>query len=189
MIVEISSVFESREHDGSWTVFWNRSFLAFKSPRLSDWISSQIFKLWSWSFFSKCAKFYVDFENARKVWQKVFSFGGNVVWTCCLNLSELWGEYMRLAVNVLASRSKISDRPKKRCFLTQFGPAWWKSRVKLQPWKLQQCLQAVNTLIPERCSETEGFGHSSNYIFRSQWLLKYLSYEAHLFFQKAQNFI
>ena len=51
-------------------------------------------KLWSWSFFSKCAKFYVVFKNAIKISEKAFGFEDIYVWTCCKKLSQIWRENM-----------------------------------------------------------------------------------------------
>ena len=40
----------------------------------------------------------------------------------------------------------------------------------------------------EEFSETRPFMHLSKHVFRSQWLQKYLSYEAFLFFSKCLKF-
>ena len=61
--------------------------------------------------------------------------------------------------------------------------------IKFLPWWLQQCLIPVNTFPLEESSKTETFGHSSNHIFRSQKLPKYLSYEADIFFQDMEDFV
>ena len=53
-----------------------------------------MFNLWDWSFFSKCSKFYVDFENAIKIWENVLGFEDNCVWTCCENFCQLWWEHV-----------------------------------------------------------------------------------------------
>ena len=66
---------------------------------------------------------------------------------------------MQPAVNVLPSTANMSDPPKERCFLMQFVLVQWKSRVKVHPCILQQCLRPENTLIPERCSERGAFGN------------------------------
>ena len=72
-----------------------------------------------------------------------------------------------MPVNVLPNRPKISDLTKERSFLTQFVLDELKTRIKVQPCRLQQFLRPVNTLIPEGCSETGAFGHSRNNMFWS----------------------
>ena len=61
--------------------------------------------------------------------------------------------------------------------------------MKMLACRFQQCLGFVNTLTLEGCSETGAFGHSRNHIFWSLKLQNYLSCEADLFFQNAENFI
>ena len=70
--VQIWAVLEIREHVDSRRVFWNKSFLTFKQAHFLESITSQIFELSSWSFFSKYATFHVYFENAMKIWEIVF---------------------------------------------------------------------------------------------------------------------
>ena len=65
--VLISAVFVTREHLDWPKVFYSRSFRALKQSHFSHSICSEIFKLWRWSFFSKCTKFYVDCKNAIKI--------------------------------------------------------------------------------------------------------------------------
>ena len=54
---------------------------------------------------------------------------------------------------------------------------------------MEQCLRALNTLISKRSSERGDFKNSSNHIFRSKEIRKYLKYEADICFGNAQNFI
>ena len=48
--------------------------LPFKEAHLSEPITSKIFEPSSWSFFSKCANFHVDFKNATKISEIAFGF-------------------------------------------------------------------------------------------------------------------
>ena len=65
-------------------------------------------------FFSKCSKFYVDFENRIKLRENLTALTIiDSVWTCCGSFCQLWQEYMWSAVSVLKSGPKISD-PTKR---------------------------------------------------------------------------
>ena len=97
-------------------MFKNRSFRALRRPHLSGSITSEIFKLWSWPFFTKRAKFCVDSKNAIKIWENVLRFWHNSVWTYCGNFSHLWREYMWSAVNVLPNFPKIGDMTKADFF-------------------------------------------------------------------------
>ena len=52
----------------------------------------------------------------------------------------------------------------------------------------RQCLELVNTLIAERCSEARRFGRSSNHLPRSQYFGKYWNYKTHIFLSKCSKF-
>ena len=67
-------------------------------------------------FFREWGKFCVDSKNAKKIMEKLLCFWENSVWTCCENFSNLWGEYMRSAVNVLPGSTKILDPTKGDVF-------------------------------------------------------------------------
>ena len=90
-----------------------------------------MFRVWSWSFFSKCAIIYADCKNGIKSVGSVSSFWDNGVWICCRNISKLWREYMWSAVNVLPKRPKVSDLNKRNVSLLNFswlnGKLGWKS--------------------------------------------------------------
>ena len=79
-------------------------------------ITSEVFNLWGWSFFSKFAKLYVDWKNGIKYSENVYSFWDNGVLTCCGNFSQLWREYMWSASNVLPNSPKIADLIKRNAF-------------------------------------------------------------------------
>ena len=61
------------------------------------------------TFFWKYSKFYVYFENSRKIQENVEVFEANFVWTCSGSFYQLWQEYMWSAVDVLESGPKVSD--------------------------------------------------------------------------------
>ena len=50
----------------------------------------------------------------------------------------------------------------------KFFPDQCKIRIKVPLCRIYQSFGVVNTLIPERYSETGAFWHSSNHIFRNQ---------------------
>ena len=63
-------------------------------------------------FFSKCRKFYVDFENSIEVPENADGFEDNCLWTLCKNFCQFQQEHMWSAVNVLKSGPKISGPTK-----------------------------------------------------------------------------
>ena len=69
-----------------------QELLGIQVPHFLNSIPSEIWTLWSWSFFSKCTKFCVDSNNAINISENVFGFWDNSVWTWCGNFSQLWGE-------------------------------------------------------------------------------------------------
>ena len=88
----------------------------------------QINQLWSSSFFCKCSKFDVDFENARNSWEKAFCFWDNCFRTGCVKLSLLRREYWSSAINVLTNTYKAflltkTDFFRLNCFtiITKYG--------------------------------------------------------------------
>ena len=64
-------------------------------------VISEIQQLWVPSFFKKCSKFNLDFENAWKNSEKLFCFWDNWIWIGCIYLSLLTKKYLWLTVNVL----------------------------------------------------------------------------------------
>ena len=61
----------------------------YKKPHFFESITSEIFQLWSWFFFSKCTKFCADCENAKKVPDNVFRFWDDGIQTRCGNFSQI----------------------------------------------------------------------------------------------------
>ena len=120
-------------------------------------------------------KFHVYTKNAKKVSQKVSGFFDNVIWGGNGKLSLLLREYSRLTVRLLTSSTKIWDLSKKKKFLTQFGSEWWKSRIKILFWRLQECLEIVNTFTAKGFSERSPVIHLTKHLFRSRSSQKYLT--------------
>ena len=79
----VSAVFNTREHLDSRRVLWRRGFPAFKKPYFSESVTSEIFKLKSWCFFSKFRKFCADSENTSKIREDVFHCRDNGSGTRC----------------------------------------------------------------------------------------------------------
>ena len=124
---KIWAVLARREYCDSRKVFWNRSFFALKEAHILESISSKVFERSSWSFFSKCSKFHVDFKNAMKIPKVLFGFQDNCVWTGFWNLFQLWGEYMWSTVNVLTKSLYVLDLIQGDVF--QLNLSWIKWRL------------------------------------------------------------
>ena len=105
-VVQIATVFESVYHVACQRVLWNGTFSTNIYPRFLECVIWQINQLWSSSFFCKCSKFHVDFENARNSWEKPFPFWDNFFRIGCVKLSLLRREYWSSAVNVLTNTYK-----------------------------------------------------------------------------------
>ena len=90
-------------------MFWKRIFRAFREPHYSWSRNSEIFQLWSSSFFSKCSKFDVYLKNGIKIAENVFGFWHNFVQTSCGKISLMRWEYMWSPVKLLKHRPNISD--------------------------------------------------------------------------------
>ena len=58
-------------------------------------------------FFSKCAKIFINFGNAKRNPENVFFCCDNNSWTSCGNFTLLWGKFMWSAVDVLPNSPKI----------------------------------------------------------------------------------
>ena len=79
-------------------------------------------QLWGSSFFWKCSKFKVDFENLRKNPEKAFCFWDNYVRIGCVKLSLLRKEYLSSAVNVLKKSYKALPLTKTDFFWHKYLP-------------------------------------------------------------------
>ena len=105
-LIQIATVFERVYHVACQRFLWNETFWTNIWPRLSECVISEINQLWRSSFFWKCAKFNVHFENGRKIWEKAFDFWDNCFRTECVKLSLLRREYWSSALNVLTNSYK-----------------------------------------------------------------------------------
>ena len=127
-------------------------------------------------------------QKCNKDLRKGVGFWDKSIWTCCSNFSQLSGEYMWSAVNVLPNSAKFSDLTKRDGFTSRFVLDFWKIRKKGLQCRFQQCLGPVKTLALEGCCKTRAFGHWSNHISRGQQVPKYLSYGEDLFFKTGKIF-
>ena len=72
------------------------------SIKLSQWGREHLS-----TFFWKYSKFNLDFENAEKNWEKVFSFWDNCMWMGCFNLSLLGRGHLSMGLIVLTNSLKL----------------------------------------------------------------------------------
>ena len=117
----------------------------------------EIHRLWRSSFFWKCSKFNVYFQNGEKNWEKVFCFWNNSIWIGCVILSLLRRKHLLSTVNVLASSLKtlhsttidFSQTKKKKNWEKGFR-FWdninWIGCVKLSLLRREYLSSAVNVL-------------------------------------------
>ena len=77
VVVQIATLFEQVYHVTRQRVLWNGTFCTYILPRFPECVISKINQLWGSSFFWKCSKFKVDFENLRKNPEKAFCFWDN----------------------------------------------------------------------------------------------------------------
>ena len=105
-VVQIATVLERVYHVASQRVLWNGTFWTNIYPRFSECVIWEINQLWRASFFCKCSKFHVHFENPRENWEKAFCFWDNCVRIGCVKLCLLRREYWSSAVNVLTNTYK-----------------------------------------------------------------------------------
>ena len=90
---------------------------------------------------------------------------------------------------MLTKSLKISDTTETEFFQLKIFYSDKKKKTKLLPFRFQQCFRPFNMLTVHKCSENGIFSHLSDHAFCSLYFLKYISYEAHLFFEKVQNFL
>ena len=128
--------------------------------------SSEIHKLWSSSFFSRCSNFDVDFKNATKSREKTLCFFDNCIEIGYGKFSLLRTEYFSSTVNLLTNSPEISDMT-KRHFPTQFLSDWWNNMIKVLSCRFQQCLGPFKMLVVEGCSKMGPCRHLTNHIFCS----------------------
>ena len=69
-------------------------------------VISQIQILWGSSFFSKCQKCYLDFENEAKNWEKGIFLRYNCIWIGIVKLSVLRIGYLSLAAHWVKMQSQ-----------------------------------------------------------------------------------
>ena len=126
-VMQISTVFGHFHHIHSLSKYpLKRNFLDIYVTTFSESITSTIQNLWGASFFSKCLKFNVDFNNAAKNWEKVFCVWDNVIWVGVVKLSLWIRRYFSLEANVLTSIHKISYVNKRDFLKLNFlGRHWW----------------------------------------------------------------
>ena len=122
VVVQIATLFEQVYHVPRQRVLWNGTFCTYILPRFPECVISKINQLWGSSFFWKCSKFKVDFENATKNREKAFCFWDNCVRIGCVKLSLLRKEYLSSAVNVLKKSYKALRLTKTDFFWHKYLP-------------------------------------------------------------------
>ena len=139
-------------------------FLEIYLTTFSQSITSKIQNLWGSTFDSKFLKFNLNFKNAAKNSERVFSFSDNCIWIGIVKLSLLRTQYFSSAANVLTSSPKILHVNKRDFF--QLSWFWqWSMNMLICLWcRFQQCLGTFIMLLVEGSSETWLFRQLSNHV-------------------------
>ena len=88
----------------------------------SQSVTSKIKNLGGLSFYSKCLKFNLDFENSAKTSEKFFCFWDSCIWIGIVKFSLWRTRYFSSTANVLTSSPKIWHVNKRKFFqLNWFG--------------------------------------------------------------------
>ena len=140
--------------------------------------------MWDSSILKKCLKFDLGFRNAKTHWGKTFCFLYNCIWLGCGNFSLL-RRVLLFCSHCVNKQSQDCRYQSERHFPTQFISEWWNNLIKVLSCRFQKCLGVLNMLPLEGCSKTERFRKLSYHVFRSLSFQKYISFEAHVFFQNA----
>ena len=111
--VPISTVLVRIHDAGRRSLLSNGIFETFIEASFSESVISKIHQLWVSSFYVNSLKFNVDFKNAKKNWDNVFSFSDNIIWIDCVKLSLLRREYLSRAVIPLTNTSETSHISKR----------------------------------------------------------------------------
>ena len=120
-VVEISTVFEKVYHVLSKGLL-KRDFFDFVWLRFSQFLISEIYKLWRSSFFSKYSKFSLNFKNVAKIRENWFYFWNNCISISSLKLSLTRTEYLSSGFHVLTDSSKIVHFTNRQFFQLNFFP-------------------------------------------------------------------
>ena len=107
VVGKIPTVFGPVSHVSYGRVLLNRIFQTFVESPFWETVISEIHRLWGWSFFRKCSKFDVHFENREKNWEKGFCFWDNSIWIGCIKFPLLRRECLSSAVKMLTNSLKI----------------------------------------------------------------------------------
>ena len=86
-----------------------QEFLDIYLTTISESVTLKIQNLSLSSFFSKWLKFNLNFRNAVKNWERIFSFCDNCIWICIVKLSLFRTGYFSSAAKVLTSCPKILE--------------------------------------------------------------------------------
>ena len=115
-----------------------------------------------------CLNWNVDFRNALKSSEKIFSFSDNSIWIGCGKFSLLPGKYFSSGVNVLTNGLKISDITKKNFLQLKF------SQCDDQRWSSYCRADFRSVWDPLTCWQSYGvLKHDSLDIYISTYLAVY----------------
>ena len=88
-------------------VIWSGTFYTYIYQCFSQAVATKTNKLWASSFFWKCSKLNLYFENAGKNPENIFSFWGSCMWMGYNKLSLLGREHLSTALILLTNIVKL----------------------------------------------------------------------------------
>ena len=106
----------TRQHVGWGKIFRKKTYYPFKCQGFSEWIIFETLKLWGWTFFSNCYKFYVYSKNAIKYSWKMFRFSDKCIWIGSRKFVLLWLEYLASAKSGLTYCPETTNVTKWHAF-------------------------------------------------------------------------
>ena len=111
-------------------------------------------------------KFFIDFKNSAKNWEKVLCFWDNCIWIGIVKLSLLRRGYFSSAANVLRTSPEIYNVKNKDIFDDKTLTWHWSiNMIKILWWIFQQCFGTFTMLLVKAFSQTWLFRHLSDYVF------------------------
>ena len=167
-------------------MFWHGVFEAFKQPRFLQSLISEINHLWNSSLFSKYFKIYVDSRNNAKNWEKKFKSDLIEFELVALDTRFYWERILVIRCQHVKERCQDFRYYQNKVFRADSLLEWTKNMTKILPWRFKQSFGWFGMLTVHKCSDIDGFRHSSNLAFCSLYFLKEITSEGHLFFKVVQ---
>ena len=135
-------------------------------------------------------KFFIDFKNSAKNWEKVLCFWDNCIWIGIVKLSLLRRGYFSSAANVLRTSPEIYNVKNKDIFDDKTLTWHWSINMIMMLWcRFQQCFGTFTMLLDKGLSETIPFRHWSDHVYGVRNFGNTKSMRIIFFFLNIENFL